>query len=249
MPNQNTILADILDRNAAVTESDNLLAALADHGVFVPVNENNSVMFLEVDGATALPGYVSEEFCMQKCPGAAYAVHCDGPRLIDIKRQTKVPLLAVFSTDGWAKVPLSLLVRTLQQRGQQTQGDQTLKLSWTTHPLAIALRDATRDRLLDFPGIQTVWIAQAKWLESGNEQLMVHMEISDDAAPDQPKRLMETLLSEHVSLTDEDPLLSARTLNPTTEAQAIHEINAMGLDTIRANHTTGRVEVISHEYD
>jgi hypothetical protein len=249
MPIRNTILADILDRDAAAAESENLLAALADGGVYIPVNAEYSIIFMQVGDVPALPGFVSEESCGRHLPNAAGTVHCDAPRLIDIGRQTKVASMVLYSTENWAKVPIALLAQTLAQRGHRTQGAQTLKLSWSTHPMAVALRDATRERLLDFPGIQTVWIAHALWLESGNDQLMLHIEVSDDAAPDVAKRLMETLLSEDVPQTVDDPIVAMRVLNPATEAEAIREINAMGLDTVRADHATGRVEVISHEYD
>ena len=251
MTTQNSILADILDREAAEAEPDRLLAALADHGVYIPLDGNDSVMFLQLGDEVIVPGYVSEECCTTRCPEAAKAVHCTAPRLIDIGRQTKIVAMAVFSQESWAKVPLPLLARTLGQRGLQTQTPQTLKLSWTTHPLAIALRDAARDRLPDFPGVRTIWIANAQWLETGDEQLMLHVEVSENSPADLAGRLMETLMSEHVTPTDDDPPLAMRVLNPAREADAtaIREINAMGLDTIRINPTTGQVEVISHEYD
>lgn len=251
MPTTNTIAADILDRSAATTESENLLAALVDGGVYIPVNAENSIIFMQLDDAPILPAYVSEESCAQHLPDAAGAVHCDALRLIDINRQTQVATMALYSTENWAKIPIPLLTRTLAQRGQRTQAAQTLKLSWSTHPLAVALRDATRERLLDFPGIRTVWIAEAHWLESGNRQLMVHIEIGEEATLDVAKQLMNTLMSEHVTLTAEDPLVSMRVLNPAIEAEAesVREINAMGLDTVRADHAAGRIDVISHEYD
>ena len=251
MPTPNAIVADILDRSAATTESENLLAALVDGGVYIPVNAEHSIIFMQLDDAPILPAYVSEECCTQHIPDVAAAVHCDVLRLIDISRQTQVGGMVVHSTENWAKIPIALLARTLAHRGQRTQGAQTLKLSWSTHPLAVTLRDATRERLLEFPGIQTVWIAHALWLESNNEQLMVHIEVGEDAVPDVAKRLMETLMSEHVTPTAEDPLVAMRVLNPAIEgeAEAIREINAMGLDTVRADHATGRIEVISHEYD
>ncbi|HEV2640960.1 MAG TPA: hypothetical protein VGX23_37945 [Actinocrinis sp.] len=246
---QNLALADILDRNAGETEAENLLAALADHGVYVPINAEHSVMFMTIDNTTVLPGYVSEECLAQHVPEAAAAVHCDGLRLLDISRQTNVDTLAAFSPAGWAKIPLPLLARTLAHRGQRTQTAQTLKLSWSTHPLAVALRDAARDRLADFPGVRTVWIAQAQWLETGNENLMLHMELAEGAAPEAAKHLIQALMSDHITPNPEDPAVALRVLDPAQEAATIRELNAMGLDTVRTDPTTGRVEVLSHEYD
>ena len=81
----NVILADILDRDAAGTEAEQLLAALVDHGVFVPVRENGSVLFFRgEDGTPALPGYTSEACCAERLPEAAAAIHCDALRLLDI---------------------------------------------------------------------------------------------------------------------------------------------------------------------
>ncbi|MFD0526785.1 hypothetical protein ACFQ1I_05140 [Kitasatospora arboriphila] len=55
----NAVLADILDRGAASTEWEALLAAVADHGVYVPVAESGKVLFRRSeDDVPYLPGYV-----------------------------------------------------------------------------------------------------------------------------------------------------------------------------------------------
>lgn len=114
----NAVLAEILDRQAAAAEPDAFLGALVDHGLFVPVQDDGSVMFLlDQDGKPVLPGYVSEECRAELLPQATGAVRCDVLRLLDIAEKTGVAVLVPHSAHGWARVPVPLLYRTLQQRG------------------------------------------------------------------------------------------------------------------------------------
>ncbi len=245
----NAALADILDRNAAGREPDALLAALVDHGVFVPVRENGSVLFLRSEGGTpAIPGYVSEACCAEWLPEAAAAIHCDALRLLDIAEQTGVEALAVHSTQGWARVPVPLLYRTLGRRGQQAEGER-LKLSWSTHPVAVALRDALTRRVREFPAVRTVWVSHARWLETGAEHLMLHIAVDEPLPSPSAQRMTETLLAEDVVLGEDDPKVGMLAINAATHAESIAELESMGLDTVRFDRATGRVEVISREYD
>ncbi|QLH26107.1 hypothetical protein [Streptomyces sp. Rer75] len=249
----NQALADILDRQAARTEGEQLLNAIVDFGVYVPVDANGSVMFVGMEGSgPSLPGYTSEECCRERLPQAAGAVHCDAARLLDIEQQTKVATLSVFSPGGYAGVPMELLHQILQQRGQRLPEDRTLTLRWSTHPRAVALRDALRDRLLDFPGVHAVWIGHARWHETGVEQLMVHMAVGAEAPEGSADRLMKSLLAQLPASGDADDAdlaIALRVLDPVAEADAISQLDAMGLDTVRVDQSTRRVEVISQEYD
>ncbi|MFF4038599.1 hypothetical protein [Streptomyces sp. NPDC001816] len=246
----NGALADILDRGAAASESQQLLAALADHGVFVPVQANGSVMFLRnsEDGSPLLPGYVSEACCAERLPQAAGAVHCDALRLLDISQQTGVGVLALHSATNWARVPLPLLSQTLRERGQQAGGQQ-LKLTWSTHPVAVALRDALARRIRDFPAVRTVWVSHARRMDTGFEHLMLHMAVDEPLPSASAHRLTETLLGGEVVLGEGSPQVAMLALNTTTHAATLAELERMGLDTVRSDPATGRVEVVSQEFD
>ena len=100
---------------------------------------------------------------------------------------------------------MALLNQILQQRGQRLPGDRTLTLGWSTHPRAVALRDALRDRLLDFPGVHAVWIAHARWNDTGVEQLMLHMAVGAEAPEGSSDRLMKSLLADLPASGDADP--------------------------------------------
>lgn len=253
MTTVNTALAGILDGfdtfDSTDSGNDPLLAAVLDAGVFVPEDESGSVIYVDEAGEPALPGYVSEECLAEQLPQAARAVHYDAMRLIDTLRRTGVEKVFVSSTGGWATLPADLLLRTLRQHGTRTRGDQSVVLRWSTHPLALALREGLRQRLLDFPGIGTVWIADARWDHSGVEQLLVHIAVGPDAAPDAARRLMETLLAEHVTVGADDPVVAAISLDPVTEADRVRGLDAAGLDTVRADHALRRIEVVSREFD
>jgi len=245
----NAALADILDRQAAATEAERLLAALVDGGVFVPVQEDGSVLFFQAeDGTPTLPGYVSEACCAERLPEAVATVHCDVLRLMDIAKQTGVAVLALHSDKGWAHVPVPLLHRTMRERGRQSGGER-LKLSWSTHPVAVALRDALARRVREFPTIRTVWVSQARWLDTGVENLMLHVAVDEPLPSPSAHRMMAVLLAEEVTLGDEDPRVGMLALNTTTHAATIAELESMALDTVRLDAASGRVEVISREYD
>ncbi|MFF3565960.1 hypothetical protein ACFYXS_38635 [Streptomyces sp. NPDC002574] len=221
----NTALADVLDRRKPEEESEQLLAALIDFGVFVPVGDNGSVIFVKGSNERpAPPGYVSEECCRRRRPGATAAVHCDVTRLMDIGHHTKAEALALFSEDGWATVPFALVAQTL--------------------------RDTLRDRLLDHPGVRCAWIARVRWTDTGMEQLMLHRALADAARPDTAGVLMEEVLS-RIELGAETREVVVRVLRPGPDADAatMRELDTMGLDTVRADHAARRVEVSPREYD
>ncbi|MEA5360044.1 hypothetical protein VA596_10895 [Amycolatopsis sp., V23-08] len=239
----NATLAAVLDREER--DGQQILAALVDHGVFVPVDANGSVVFLKgEDGDPVLPGYVSEACRAELLPSADGAVRCDALRLLDIARDTGVEVLALFSTGGWARVPAALLRQTLQERGQQAAGDQ-LKLGWSRHPAAVVLRDGAVQRIREFPAVRTVWVSHARRLATGAEHLMVHIAVDEDLPSASADRLMKALLAD----ARQDVPVGMLALNTKTHAETIAELGTMGLDTVLADHTTGRVEVLSREYD
>lgn len=245
----NAPLADILDRDSAGTEPERLLAALVDHGVFVPVRDNGSVLFFRgADGTPALPCYTSQACCAERLPEAAAAIHCDALRLLDIVERTGVTALVLHSGKGWARVPAPLLYRTLGERGRQAAGEQ-VALSWSTHPVAVALRDALARRVREFPAVRTAWVSQARWPETGMEHLMLHIAVDEQLPSVSAQRLTEALLGAEVVLGDGDPRVGMLALNTGTHAAAIAELESLGLDTVRCDHATGRVEVVSREYD
>lgn len=238
----NTALAAVLDKPER--EGDEILAALADHGAYVPVAANGSVVFLRgEDGTPALPGYVSEECRAELLPSADGAVHCDVLRMLDIAAQTEVEVLALFSTGGWARVPVPLLRQTLQERGRDAGGER-MKLIWSREPAAVALRDAAVRRIREFPAVHAVWVSQARWADTGMEHLMVHMAVDEELPSASAGRLMDALVAEAAG-----PQVGLLALNTATHAESIAELESLGLDTVRADHATGRVEVLSREFD
>jgi hypothetical protein len=225
-----------------------VLAALADFGLYVPVQQNGSVLFLKgEDGTPVLPGYVSEACCARWLPQAA-AVHCDAPRLLDIAKETGVAILIPHSVVGWARVPIPLLAQTLQQRGRSAAGER-LKLSWSTHPVAVALRGALARRIGEFPAVCTAWVAQARWLDTGAENLMLYIAVDEQLPSTSAQALLRTLMSQDVELGSVDPQVGMIALNLSAHASSIAELDTMALDTVRRDPATGRIEVVSREFD
>ncbi|MFD7256750.1 hypothetical protein [Streptomyces sp. NPDC059874] len=245
-------LADLLrDQGSSETGMERVLAALIDQGVFVPVHHDGSLHHLphRENDAPAVLACVSEACCAEHLPEAAGTVRCDAVRLMDIARETGAEQLLLFASDGASVViPFPSLFRAMARRGQQGNG-QRLKLTWSTHPLAVALRDAAFRRLREFPAIDCVWVSHVRWLDTGNEHLMVHMAVNEELPSPESQRFVETLLDEELTIGADDPMISALALHRVTHAAQIADLDRMGLDTIRIDHSTGRIELISQEYN
>ncbi|MEV7522860.1 hypothetical protein [Streptomyces sp. NPDC091371] len=244
-------LADLQGKGSSETGVERVLAAVIDQGVYVPVHDNGSLYLLlrTEGGAPTLPACVSEACCAEHLPDAAGSVYCDALRLMDIARQTEAEHLLLFASDGSSvALPVASLFQAMAQRGLQGNG-QRLKLTWSTHPLAVALRDAAARRLREFPNIHCVWVSQARWLDTGIENLMVHMAVDDELPSQASQQFMQTLLEEEVTMGEGDPAISALALHQVAHAAEIANVDRRGLDTIRIDHSSGRIEVISQQYD
>ncbi|MFB6614050.1 hypothetical protein ACFCV9_07505 [Streptomyces sp. NPDC056367] len=244
-------LADIQGQGISESGTERVLAALIDQGVFVPVHDDGSLYLLRNagDSAPALPGCVSEACCAEHLPDAAGTVYCDAVRLMGIARESGVEQLLLFASDGSSfTVPFSVLFKAMAQRGMRGDG-QRLRLTWSTHPLAVALRDAAFRRLQEFPDIHCVWVAHARWLDTGSENLMVYTAVDEELPSPASQRFMQTLLNEEVTMGEDDPMVSALALHRVTHAAETANLDRMGLDTIRIDHSTGRIELISREYE
>ncbi len=243
----NVRLADLLDRRADGYEPapDTVLAALFEGGVFVPVTDTGSVMFLPDDEQPpTLLGFTDAALGAQLLPTAAGMVHCDAARLKDILEKTGVSVLGVRSGNGQAIFPEQVL------RDWATFGPGAeMKLDWSTDPVAVALRDALVRRVREFPAVRSVWVAQVRWRASGEEHLMLHVAVDEDPPSASADRLMQILLGEEVKLGPRHPKVGMLALNTTTHADTIAQLDRQGLDTVRHDVESGQVQVISREYD
>ncbi|GAA4609379.1 hypothetical protein BJY16_007296 [Actinoplanes octamycinicus] len=247
MSGANDALAAILERGRSNDEAEAMLVALVDGGVYVPINERHSVMFISVDDTgPVLPAYTSEACREQWLPDAAGSAFCDGPRLIDIAEKTGVQKLALFAPTQWVKFPLALISVVLRERMRGDMGGKDVMLTWSTHPVAVALRNSFADRILRHPQVRCVWIAHARWAETGVQQLLVLIAVDEDAQP-LADALMRTVIAEDLSLTSDDPDLAMMALGPA-QAGFAAELDRKGLDTVRADHAANRVHIISQEF-
>lgn len=92
-----------------------------------------------------------------------------------------------------------------------------------------------------------MWIADARWIDSGDEQLMVYLAVDEGARP-AAQALLETVLAEDVPLSAEAPAVALQVLEPD-EADRAAELDGFGLDSVRPDHTAGRVQTVSQEFD
>ncbi|MFF1868367.1 hypothetical protein [Kitasatospora herbaricolor] len=243
----NLRLAGLLDGRADGHEPapEAVLTALFEGGVFVPVTVTGAVMFLPDDEQPpTLLGFTDAALGTQLLPVAAGMVHCDAARLRDILEKTGVAVLGVRSGKGQAIFPEQVL------RDWATHGPGAeMKLTWSTDPVAVALRDALVRRIREFPAVRSVWVAQVRWLAGGEEHLMLHVAVDEDLPSASADRLMQVLLGEEVKLGREHPKVAMLALNTTTHADAIAQLDRHGLDTVRHDVASGQVRVISREYD
>ncbi|RKE17683.1 hypothetical protein [Streptomyces sp. TLI_171] len=244
----NVRLAELLDGAPRDTllEPEALLTALFEGGgLLVPVTADGRVVFAQADdGAVVLPGFVSEPCCRGVLPTADGVAHCDPPKLLDILEQTGTSLMAVRSEQGQA-----LFERQTMRDWARRRPGTPMVLNWSTDPLALALRDALLRRIREFPAVRTVWISKARWPDNGEEVMMLHVAVDEALPSATPDRLMSTLLREEVRLGDDHPRVAMLPLNTTVHADTIAGLDRMGLDTVRHDARTGRVEVVSREYD
>lgn len=247
----NTALAEIIDRQEANPDWDQLLAVLIDHGVFVPLDANHSLIFVPDDNdgdKPVLVAFTSEQTCREKFAGSL-PMHCNGIRLEQIRGKSGVAQIAVLSpAEHWVRFPMTLISRTLQERGLRTVSVQTVHLARADDPEAIRLRDTLARRIREFPGIETVWIAHSTWAETDSEILLLHIALTDGVDPQVTKELLGAVLGEATGGKYRLPI-ATRVLRPADDAEIIAELNTKGLDTVRADHATGRVEVVSVDYD
>ncbi|WP_441248298.1 hypothetical protein [Kitasatospora sp. McL0602] len=243
----NVPLANLLDRRADGHEpaSAAVLTALFDGGVFVPATGTGSVMFLPDDEQPlTLLAFTDAALGAQLLPEAAGMVHCDAVRLRDILEKTGAAVLAVRSGNGQAIFPEQVL------RDWATYGPGAeMKLAWSTDPVAVALRDALVRRVREFPAVRSVWVAQVRWLASGEEHLLLHVAVDEDLPSASAHRLLQILLGEEVKLGRKHPKVGMLALNTTTHADTIAHLDRQGLDTVRHDVESDQVQVISREYD
>jgi hypothetical protein len=129
-------------------------------------------------------------------------------------------------------VPAELLFDTMSRRGRKAEGER-LKLTRTTHPVAVALLEALNRRVPEFPAIKTVWVSHARWLDTGHESLMLHIAVDEPLPSTSAHAMMKRLMDEDVPLTKEDPRVAMIALHTDDHADAITELDVMGLDTVR----------------
>jgi hypothetical protein len=243
----NTRLAGVLDSRAEGHEPapEAVLAALFEGGVFVPVTDTGSVMFLPDDEQRpTLLAFTDAALGARLLPEAAGMVHCEAARLRDILEQTGVPVLGVRSANGQAILAEQVL------RDWATYGPGAeMQLERSTDPAAVALRDALVRRIRQFPAVRSVWVAQVRRPAGGEEHLMLHVAVDEDLPSASADRLMQTLLGEEVKLGPRHPKVGMLALNTSTHADTITRLDRRGLDTVRHDVESGQVQVISREYD
>ncbi|SNX65966.1 hypothetical protein SAMN06272735_7808 [Streptomyces sp. TLI_55] len=123
------------------------------------------------------------------------------------------------------------------------------ELSWSTDPVAVALRDALARRIREFPAVRSVWVAHVRWQVGGEEHLLLHVAVDEEPPSVSADRLMQMLPGEEVQLGQEHPKVGMLALHTTTHADAIAHLDHLGPDTVRQDAGSGQVRVMSREYD
>ncbi|MFJ8042630.1 hypothetical protein ACIRBX_19285 [Kitasatospora sp. NPDC096147] len=243
-------LADFVARGGPEEQVPRVVGAVIDQGLYVPVREDGDPVLVQQagDGVPALPGFGSGPDCAVHLPTAAGTVYCDALRLAELIREYGAARLVLFGPDGsTVLLPVETLFEAMAGRGVRGAG-QRLRLSRSTHPLARALRSAAARRVRDFPEIHGVWISRARWLDTGAEHLLVHLAVDADPPGSTGHPFLQALLSEPaVTAADDGPMVSALAFDRTTHAGQLADLDRMGLDTIRVDRATGRVEVLPPE--
>ncbi|GLW70888.1 hypothetical protein Kpho02_31870 [Kitasatospora phosalacinea] len=243
----NDALAALLDRWGRGDEPEpvEVLTALFAGGAFVPVTAAGKVMFLPDDEQPpTLLAFTGAEVGADLLPSAAAMVHCDAARLRDILQRTGVGVLGIRSADGQGVFS----ARTLEEWAAYGPG-AAMRLSRSTDPLAVALRDALARRIREFPAVRSAWVSLVRWEATGEEHLMLHVAVDEDLPSASADLLMRTLLGEEVERGPQHPKIGMLPLHTTRHADTVAELDRLGLDTVRHDPATGRVQVLSRAYD
>ena len=78
---------------------------------------------------------------------------------------------------------------------------------------------------------------------------MLYIAVDEPLPSTSAQALMQAVISQEVELGSEDPRVGMIALNLSAHAGSIAELDTMALDTVRRDPATGRVEIVSREYD
>ncbi|GHH34535.1 hypothetical protein [Lentzea cavernae] len=224
----NSALAELLEHRSDYDYLP-ILGAVADHGVFIPLAANGSVMF---GAGPHLPCFASEESCREWMPEAEASVFCDALGLMDVYELTDVVTMGFPSPEGVGGIPVPLLHRVLRERGSDTLGERLLPRP-SAHALAGALREAVGRRIEEFPAVKVVWVSDGRLADAGEVHLMVHVAV-DEPMPSPSADALLDVLAGDVVRRDGDPRVVAFSVNTTTDADIVTWLEGMGLDSVRA---------------
>ncbi len=158
--------------------------------------------------------------------------------------KTGVGVLAIRSAQGQAIIPDHVLREWAAYRP-----GSTMTCQYTTDPVARALRAALVRRIREFPAVRCAWVSRVRWETNGDEHLMVHLAVDEPSPRPSADALMRVVLGEEVTLGEDHPKVGMIALHTAENADSVADLDRMGLDTVRHDPATGRVEVVSREYD
>ncbi|QKW18416.1 hypothetical protein HUT16_04435 [Kitasatospora sp. NA04385] len=225
----NPHLAQLLDRfGGQEPDPMDLFVALFDGGLFVPLSAPGVVITgRDPEGGRVVLGF-ADPLPGRDVPGAVGVAHHDAAQLTALLEGTGAVWLVLRSRQGEWKLPRALL----DAWARDFPGERLL-LEPPTGPDARALREALARRMGGFPAVRTAWLSRARWPDSPDPQLLLHVAVDEDPPGPVANHLLQALLREEPLRHLAYPRVAVVPLHPVAHADTIADLERRNLPPVR----------------
>ncbi|WP_344443739.1 hypothetical protein [Kitasatospora nipponensis] len=225
----NPHLAQLLDQSVeGGSVAMDVFIALFDGGMYVPIAAPGQVITgRNPAGECILLGF-ADAGLGRDVPAAVGTSYCDAAGLMAMLAGTGAVELVLRSRHGQARLP-----RLMLERWADSFPDGRLRLDPATGPDARALHEALTRRVSGFPAVCAAWLSLARWPDSPESQLLLHVVVEEDPPGPVANHLLRALLQEEALRHLSYPEVAVVPLHPVAHAHTIAELEGLGLATVR----------------
>ncbi|WP_123821353.1 hypothetical protein [Kitasatospora cineracea] len=231
----NPHLAQLLDSfGGQEPDPMDLFIALFDGGLYVPIAAPGEVITgRDPEGGRVVLGFADPRLG-RDLPGAVGAAYYDAAQLMSLLEGSGAVRLVLRSAQGEWKLPRALL----DAWARDFRGERLL-LDPPTGPDATALLEALARRMSGFPAVRTAWLSLARWPDSPDPQLLLHVAVDEDPPGPVANHLLRALLHEQPLRHLAYPKVAVVPLHPDAHAETIADLDRRGLPAVRHDSRPG----------
>ncbi|MFJ5879895.1 hypothetical protein [Kitasatospora cineracea] len=145
--------------------------------------------------------------------------------------------LVLRSPQGEWKLPRALL----DAWARDFRGERLL-LDPPTGPDSTALLEALARQVSGFPVVRTTWLSLARWPDSPDPQLLLHVAVDENPPGPVANHLLQALLHEQALRHLAYPKVAVVPLHPVAHAETIADLDRRGLPAVRHDSRPGPLE-------